>query len=85
MLRSPVPAPVRPTSKPAPSSRTRMRPALAADVDQLAAAIRTVAGGGSVIDPRVLERLVAVRARGDSPLAWLTGRESEVPRLRAAP
>jgi DNA-binding NarL/FixJ family response regulator len=48
------------------------------DVDQLAAAIRTVADGGSVIDPKVVERLVAARARGDSPLAWLTGRESEV-------
>lgn len=48
------------------------------DADQLAGAIRTVAGGGSVIDPKVVERLVAARARGDSPLGWLTTRESEV-------
>lgn len=48
------------------------------DVDQLAGAIRAVASGGSVIDPKVVERLVAARARGTSPLAWLTSREMEV-------
>ena len=48
------------------------------DVEQLADAVRAVAGGGSVIDPKVVERLVAARARGDSPLRWLTPRESQV-------
>jgi DNA-binding NarL/FixJ family response regulator len=41
-------------------------------VDQLTGAIRTVAAGGSVIDPRVVSRLVNARARGRSPLSWLT-------------
>jgi DNA-binding NarL/FixJ family response regulator len=48
------------------------------DVDQLARAIRAVADGGSVIDSKVVERLVAARARGRTPLAWLTPREREV-------
>lgn len=48
------------------------------DVDQLAGAIRAVADGGSMIDSKVVERLVAARARGRSPLAWLTPREREV-------
>jgi DNA-binding NarL/FixJ family response regulator len=46
---------------------------------QLAEAIRTVAGGGSVIDPTVVERLVqASSRRARSPLADLTPRELEV-------
>jgi len=46
---------------------------------QLTAAIAAVAGGGSVIDPKVVEVLVAARARADrSPLAELTARETEV-------
>jgi DNA-binding NarL/FixJ family response regulator len=48
------------------------------DVDQLASAIRTVAQGGSVIDPKVVERLVVARSRGQSPLALLSPREAEV-------
>jgi DNA-binding NarL/FixJ family response regulator len=48
------------------------------DAGQLAGAVRTVAAGGSVIDPKVVERLVAARSRGHSPLAWLTPRELEV-------
>lgn len=48
------------------------------DVDQLAGAIRAVADGGSVIDAKVVERLVVARARGRSPLALLTPREREV-------
>lgn len=48
------------------------------DIDQLAVTIRTVAEGGSVIDPKVVERLVAARSRTRSPLAWLTLREKEV-------
>ena len=34
-----------------------------ADADDLVDAVRTVAGGGSVIDPKVVEELVAARAR----------------------
>lgn len=48
------------------------------DVEQLASAVRAVAGGGSLIDPEVVERLVTARGRGDSPLRWLTSRETEV-------
>lgn len=48
------------------------------DVEQLAGAVRTVAGGGSVIDPQVVERLVAARAEPASPVATLTDREREV-------
>jgi DNA-binding NarL/FixJ family response regulator len=49
------------------------------DVDQLARAVREVAAGGSVIDPKVVEVLVEARARkADSPLDRLTPREHEV-------
>jgi DNA-binding NarL/FixJ family response regulator len=49
------------------------------DVRQLAGAIRDVAGGGSVIDPLVVDALVAARAKPpDSPLHRLTARESEI-------
>ena len=55
-----------------------------ADLDQLLAAIREVAGGGSVIDPKVVEALVAARSRNaQSPLARLTPREREVLALLA--
>ena len=50
-----------------------------ADVDDLVDAIRVVAAGGAVIDPKVVEQLVASssrRARG--PLDFLTPREREV-------
>jgi DNA-binding NarL/FixJ family response regulator len=48
------------------------------DVDQLVGAIRTVAAGGSVIDPKVVETLVAAKsAIHDSPLDELTPRELE--------
>ena len=54
------------------------------DVQQLSAAIRAVAEGGSVIDPKVVEGLVAERARGPtSPLGELTERERGVLRLMA--
>jgi DNA-binding NarL/FixJ family response regulator len=47
--------------------------------DQLAAAIRTVAAGGSVIDPMVVDMLVSASSgRASSPLASLTARELEV-------
>jgi DNA-binding NarL/FixJ family response regulator len=49
------------------------------DRAQLLSTIRTVAEGGSVIDPKIVEVLVAEKARADqSPLAELTPREHEV-------
>jgi DNA-binding NarL/FixJ family response regulator len=49
------------------------------NIDQLVGAVREVARGGSVIDPRVVEVLVAARsAARDSPLAQLTPRERDV-------
>src|SRR3982074_1831169 len=49
------------------------------DVQQLLDAIKEVAGGGSMIDPKVIEALVSARtAAHDSPLASLTPREKEV-------
>ena len=49
------------------------------DPDELVAAIKQVAAGGSVIDPQVVEQLVAQRRRDDaSPLNRLTPREQEV-------
>jgi DNA-binding NarL/FixJ family response regulator len=54
------------------------------DVEQLAVAIRTVAEGGSMIDPTVVDALVANDARGeDSPLNQLTPRERDVLREMA--
>ncbi|MGN6331411.1 MAG: response regulator transcription factor [Motilibacteraceae bacterium] len=50
-----------------------------AGADELAAAVRTVAAGGSVIDPTVVERLVSAnRASERSALSFLTPRELEV-------
>jgi len=50
-----------------------------ADLDHLLAAIREVAGGGSVVDPKVVEGLVALRSRRkESLLRHLTPRELEV-------
>jgi DNA-binding NarL/FixJ family response regulator len=49
------------------------------DIEQLVEAIRTVAAGGSVIDPAIVERLVSARLRsGSSPLDELTPRERDV-------
>jgi DNA-binding NarL/FixJ family response regulator len=49
------------------------------DIGQLAAAIVEVAQGGSVIDPVVVDSLVAARAKPpDSPLHRLTPREKEI-------
>ena len=54
------------------------------DLDQLVGAIRSVAEGGSVIDPKVVEALVAESARDDSsPLGELTPRERDVLREMA--
>ena len=49
------------------------------DPGQLAEAVRTVQAGGSVIDPAVVEVLIAASGRSSSsPLASLTAREREV-------
>jgi DNA-binding NarL/FixJ family response regulator len=54
------------------------------DLDQLVAAIRAVSEGGSLIDAKVVEGLVADRARpATSPLSELTTREREVLRKMA--
>jgi len=46
------------------------------DIDELVAAVRIVAGGGSWIDPKVVESLVSSRSSpADSPLRHLTPRE----------
>jgi len=50
-----------------------------ADVDELAAAVRTVAEGGSAIDPKVVEALFHSKAQGeDHRIERLTPREREV-------
>jgi len=55
------------------------------DVEQLVGAIRTVAAGGSVVDPKVVEALVAANARTEqSPLHDLTPRERDVLREMAS-
>ena len=54
------------------------------DLDQLVGAIHAVAAGGSVMDPKVVEALVAESARAeDSPLNELTPRERDVLREMA--
>jgi DNA-binding NarL/FixJ family response regulator len=46
---------------------------------QLASAIHSVAAGGSVMDPKIVEPLVAAKSRAErSPLSELTTREREV-------
>jgi DNA-binding NarL/FixJ family response regulator len=54
------------------------------DIEQIVAAIDAVANGGSVLDPKVVEALVAENARADgSPLNELTPRERDVLREMA--
>jgi DNA-binding NarL/FixJ family response regulator len=48
-----------------------------ADVERFVDAVRRVAGGGSALDPEVVQHLVG-RVRSDDPLARLTPREREV-------
>jgi DNA-binding NarL/FixJ family response regulator len=48
------------------------------DVDELVQAVRTVAAGGSTIDPQVVEQLVRSRQATHAGLRTLTPRESEV-------
>jgi DNA-binding NarL/FixJ family response regulator len=55
-----------------------------ADVEEIVRALRDVAAGGSVLDPRVVEGLVTRRDQeARSPLAHLTDREREVLSLMA--
>ena len=55
-----------------------------ADIEEVARALRDVAEGGSVLDPKVVEGLVARREReARSPLGHLTEREREVLSLMA--
>lgn len=50
-----------------------------ADIDELIRALEEVSRGGSVLDPKVVEELVAAKDRmAHSPLASLTDREREV-------
>jgi DNA-binding NarL/FixJ family response regulator len=53
------------------------------DVDQLVGAVRSVAAGGSVVDPIVVDALVSGRGGSGSPLDELTPRELDVLRARA--
>jgi DNA-binding NarL/FixJ family response regulator len=50
--------------------------------DQFIEALRTVAGGGTVLDPEVISKLLGRRS-GDEPMALLTAREREVLALMA--
>ena len=50
--------------------------------DQFVEALRTVAGGGTVLDPEVISKLLGRRAR-DEPMALLSPREREVLALMA--
>jgi DNA-binding NarL/FixJ family response regulator len=50
--------------------------------DQFVDAIRTVAGGGTVMDPEVVSKLLGRRSR-DEPVTRLTAREREVLELMA--
>jgi DNA-binding NarL/FixJ family response regulator len=55
-----------------------------ADIEEIVRALRDVAAGGSVLDPKVVEGLVARREReARSPLAHVTEREREVLSLMA--
>ncbi len=55
------------------------------DVEQLVGAVRAVAEGGSVVDPKVVEALVAENTRVErSPLHDLTPREHDVLREMAS-
>lgn len=55
-----------------------------ADLDEVIRALQEVSRGGSVLDPKVVESLVAAKDRlAHSPLAQLTDREREVLSLMA--
>jgi DNA-binding NarL/FixJ family response regulator len=48
------------------------------DVDELVRALHEVSRGGSVLDPKVVEALVARKGAGEGPLSGLTEKEREV-------
>lgn len=48
------------------------------DREGLVSALETVSSGGSVVDPVIVDELVAARSRGRSPLNDLTPRERDV-------
>jgi DNA-binding NarL/FixJ family response regulator len=52
------------------------------DFDAFAEAIRRVAGGGSVVDPAIVNRLIE-RSREGNPIASLSERERETLKLMA--
>jgi DNA-binding NarL/FixJ family response regulator len=53
------------------------------DLEELAASVRRIGEGGSVLDPAVVAQLVGQRRKGDTPLEELTERELEVLALMA--
>jgi DNA-binding NarL/FixJ family response regulator len=53
------------------------------DLEELAASVRRIGDGGSVLDPAVVAQLVGQRRKGDTPLEDLTEREFEVLALMA--
>jgi DNA-binding NarL/FixJ family response regulator len=54
-----------------------------ADIERFTEAVRSVARGGSALDPEVVAGMLGRQARGDDPLADLTRRELEVAALMA--
>jgi DNA-binding NarL/FixJ family response regulator len=54
-----------------------------ADAGDLGRALREVAGGGSFVEPRIVERLLATRRRQSTQLDRLTPREQEILALLA--
>lgn len=52
------------------------------DADQFIDGVRRVAGGGTAMDPQVIQQLLSRRSR-EAPMAKLTGREREVMELMA--
>ncbi|MFD5496622.1 response regulator [Streptomyces sp. NPDC001812] len=53
------------------------------DAEQFVDAVRRVAGGGTAMDPQVIQQLLTRRSGDDRPLARLTPREREVLELMA--
>ncbi|MFB8243751.1 LuxR C-terminal-related transcriptional regulator [Streptomyces sp. NPDC001046] len=53
------------------------------DAEQFVDAVRRVAGGGTAMDPQVIQQLLARQSGEDRPLARLTPREREVLELMA--
>ncbi|MEU3795026.1 response regulator transcription factor [Streptomyces fructofermentans] len=53
------------------------------DADQFIDAVRRVAGGGTAMDPQVIQQLLALQRGGGRPMSRLTPRELEVLELMA--